>query len=180
MDNELKSYILDCDLYDGKKWHRPGDTVQMTAAQAEKHLSVRVMRGPIADAAPIPTPPPADSDAGATGDAPIEESTQDAAGAEPVGETEAASAGDAPIEESTENTAGAEPVNVTNHVAAEPLDADAILHQATFTGVVEKSGSWFRFEGIALGNGRAKALETLQADAELRERIRSKLAEITP
>ncbi len=52
-----------------------------------------------------------------------------------------------------------------------------LLDQAEQRGVVDKSGSYYSFEGQTLGQGREKTRLALVADAALREKLQSKLAE---
>jgi recombination protein RecA len=56
----------------------------------------------------------------------------------------------------------------------EGIDAVAdLLDIASESGVVEKRGAYFLFEGSHLGQGREKARDALIADAALRERLRA-------
>jgi recombination protein RecA len=47
----------------------------------------------------------------------------------------------------------------------------SVLDQAVICGVVEKSGAWFSFGDLRLGNGRPRVVEALTADRELTAEI---------
>jgi recombination protein RecA len=55
-----------------------------------------------------------------------------------------------------------------------------LLDKAVERDIVKKSGSYYTHDGASLGQGRERARETLVADAELRERIRARVAEAGP
>ena len=50
-----------------------------------------------------------------------------------------------------------------------------ILDAAIQSGVVQKSGSWFNFEGVRLGQGRNNVVASLEEQPELLAKIRGKL-----
>jgi recombination protein RecA len=51
-----------------------------------------------------------------------------------------------------------------------------LLDTAVERDVVKKSGAYYAYEGTSLGQGRERAREALGGDAELRERIRARMA----
>ncbi len=50
-----------------------------------------------------------------------------------------------------------------------------LLDSAVEREIVKKSGAYYAYEGTSLGQGRERAREALNADAELRERIRARM-----
>jgi recombination protein RecA len=47
----------------------------------------------------------------------------------------------------------------------------SVLDQAVISRVIEKSGTWYSFGDLRLGNGRSNAVEALAADPELTQRV---------
>ena len=55
-----------------------------------------------------------------------------------------------------------------------------LLDKAVEREVIKKSGSYYAYESTSLGQGRERAREALITDAELRERVRQRLAALRP
>jgi recombination protein RecA len=55
-----------------------------------------------------------------------------------------------------------------------------LLDKAVERDLIKKNGAYYAYEGASLGQGRERARESLIADAELRERVRMRLATSTP
>lgn len=53
-----------------------------------------------------------------------------------------------------------------------------LLEAAVATGVVDKSGAWYSFEGQKIGQGEDKVLETLRENQELRKKIDARVTEV--
>ena len=55
-----------------------------------------------------------------------------------------------------------------------------LLDRAVEAAAVEKSGSYYRFEGQSIGQGRENARASLESDAELRDKVRAALQPAGP